>query len=228
MTDRIKSNLEAIKARIKNAADRSGRTEDQITLVGVTKYVGVDETTALFNAGCECLGENRPQLLWEKSDAMSALNVNWHMIGNLQRNKVKRTIEVASLIHSVDSHRLLTAIENAAATAGKTINVLLEVNISGDESKHGLRADQLPEAIEFASDLKHVSVRGLMCMAGLTGDADDARRDFAALRNLRDQQLANCPDNVELEELSMGMSGDFEAAIEEGATLVRIGSSLFR
>ena len=160
-------------------------------------------------------------------EALADLPIDWHMIGHLQRNKVKRTIACCNLIHSVDSQRLLKAIDRSGGEAEKVVNVLLEVNVSHESAKHGFREQELAETLELAATLNHVSVNGLMCMAGLEGDLDDARREFASLRELQERLQTNAADNVNLQELSMGMSGDFEVAIEEGATLVRIGSSLF-
>ena len=172
-------------------------------------------------------GESRPQVLWEKSDALADLNVRWHMIGHLQRNKVRRTVESASLIHSVDSQRLLQAIEVAGKESDKRVSVLLEVNVSGESAKHGLHPNELASAIQFAGGLQHVSVEGLMCMAGLSGSPEDAQREFGILKQLQEKHRVGSPGNVDLKELSMGMSGDFEIAIKAGATMVRIGSLLF-
>ena len=149
------------------------------------------------------------------------------MIGHLQRNKVKRTVAIADLIHSTDSQRLLKSIDDAARDTAKVMNVLLEVNVSDESAKHGFSLNEIDGAIEFAAGLKHVAVRGLMCMAGLAGDVDDARREFGLLRELAEARQSGLPANVTMDELSMGMSGDFEIAIENGATMVRVGSLLF-
>ena len=227
MLQQLKTNCESVQSRISDAAAKSSRDASAITLVGVTKYVDVETTRCLFEAGCAVLGENRPQVLWDKSSALSELPINWHMIGHLQRNKVKRTVACSELIHSVDSERLLTAINDAAAAQEQTCQVLLEFNVSGESAKHGFSQQDMPRVLEFVSGLGHVQVQGLMCMAGLVGDADDARREFAMLRAIKEEFESDVPANVELKELSMGMSGDFDIAIEEGATLVRVGSLLF-
>jgi len=224
---RLNSNFESVQQRVADAAIKSGRTADDVTLIGVTKYVDVETTRALFEAGCVNLGESRPQVLWEKSEKLDGLPICWHMIGHLQRNKMKRTINRCSLIHSGDSHRLMTGINKEAESRESPARVLLEVNVSGEESKYGYSESDLPDVLDLLSDLPNVKVDGLMCMAGLAGNDDDARREFAKLRSIRDKYANNCPDNVELKELSMGMSGDFEIAIEEGATMVRVGSLLF-
>jgi pyridoxal phosphate enzyme (YggS family) len=227
MIEQLKSNLSSVRQRIGDAAQVAGRSAEDIRLVGVTKYVDAETTRALFEAGCTDLGESRPQSLWEKSDALADLQIRWHMIGHLQRNKVKRTIEKSVLIHSVDSQRLLNAIDVAGNEHDKRVNVLLEVNVSGEAAKHGFQPDQLAGAIESVASLEFVSVQGLMCMAGLAGDLGDAQREFELLRQLQEQHHSDTPDNVDLKELSMGMSGDFEIAIKAGATMVRIGSLLF-
>lgn len=226
MEKRLAQNVADIRECIARAAERSGRTPDRITLVAVTKYVSADMTRLLVAAGCYELGESRPQQLWEKADLLSDLPIRWHMIGHLQRNKVSRTLARTVLIHSVDSRRLLEAIDDDADDTGP-VHVLLEVNISGEKTKYGFMPDQIEPLLAELPNYSNVSVRGLMCMAGLEGGPDEARRDFAALRQLRDRLLPACPPGATLDELSMGMSGDFEAAIEEGATIVRVGSALF-
>jgi pyridoxal phosphate enzyme (YggS family) len=229
MIETLQANLKEINQRIAAAAARSGRAADQITLVAVTKYVDAPTTGMMFDAGCHTLGESRPQQLWDKASELQDKPIAWHLIGHLQRNKVKRTLPLVDLIHSVDSERLLRAIDKASADAGLKTSVLLEVNISGDSAKHGLSAVQVTELLQSAGDFNHVQINGLMGMAGLHGDQDDARSQFASLRAIRelaDQQ--SLPDNVSLTELSMGMSNDFELAIEEGATIVRVGSALFK
>ena len=224
MLERIEQNLADVKGRINDAAEAVGRDPSSITLIAVTKYVDADMTRMMFEAGCSCLGESRPQVLWDKASALDGVGIQWHMIGHLQRNKVKRTIGVTSLIHSVDSLRLLNAIDEAAENP---VRVLLEINVSGEQAKHGFEASELAGVLEHASQKENVIVDGLMCMAGLMGDQDDARREFEMLRTIRDDHREYAAPNINLTELSMGMSGDFELAIAEGATLVRVGSSLF-
>ncbi len=228
MIERLQANLNEVKQRIASAAAQSGRSADQITLVAVTKYVDAAMTGLMFDAGCPTLGESRPQQLWDKAEALQDKPIAWHLIGHLQRNKVKRTVPLVELIHSVDSQRLLKAIDQASAEADKVTRVLLEVNISGETAKHGFTADQLVATLHSANQYSHVRIDGLMGMAGLQGDLEDARFQFARLRELS-QTLSqeSLPDNVSLTELSMGMSNDFEVAIEEGATIVRVGSALF-
>ena len=223
----IADNLARVRERIATVATAAGRLPGDVRLVAVTKYVGPHEAAALIAAGCDELGESRPQELWAKAAAPELASARWHLVGHLQRNKVKRTLPLVDLIHSVDSERLLAAIDEAAAARGRTIDVLLEINCSGEEAKHGFAPSVVEGVLFLLGNLLHVRVRGLMTMAGRTGGLDAARRDFAALRELRDTIQPQCPDGVLLNELSMGMSGDFEEAIRAGATIVRVGSALF-
>ncbi len=226
--ERIRANVAEVRQRIQVAASKSDRDPETIHLIAVTKYVDALMTKAVVEAGCADVGENRPQVLWEKSQELTGLDVNWHMIGHLQRNKVKRTVERAGLIHSVDSLRLADAINEAGSAKDRIVRVLLEVNVSGDQAKHGFAPDELTPALEHVAKLQNVAVEGLMCMAGLDGDKDQARREFELLRELLEANRRETAENIRLNELSMGMSGDFETAIEEGATMVRVGSLLFR
>lgn len=225
--ERIAENLAEVRGRIAAAAARSGRPADAVRLVAVTKYVDLEQIRAVASAGCHELGESRPQQLWERATALGEAAVRWHMIGHLQRNKVRRTLPLVELVHSVDSLALLEAIDRIAGELALRTNVLLEVNVSGEGSKDGLEPDGVESLLVEAARLAHVQVRGLMCMAALEGGQDAARRDFAALRELRDRLCTRLPEGVCLGELSMGMSGDYEVAIEEGATTVRVGSALF-
>jgi pyridoxal phosphate enzyme (YggS family) len=224
---RVAVNLESVRGRIAAAAARSGRTADAISLVVATKYVTTDLAAAVITAGCRDLGGSRPQELWAKAAALPDPAIRWHLIGHLQRNKIRRTLPVVSLIHSIDSQRLLAAINEEAKLAGRIVPVLLEVNVSGDAAKTGLAPEELEPLVAEASALEYVEVRGLMGMAGLEGDDAAVRQDFIQLRTLRDRLARNLPPQFTLDELSMGMSGDFEIAIEEGATIVRLGSLLF-
>ena len=224
--ERVVANLQRVRDRIAESAAASGRPASAITLVAVTKYVDVDLMRPLIDAGCVELGESRPQQLWTKAERLDGA-VRWHLVGHLQRNKVDRTAPLTHLIHSIDSQRLLRALNTWAERAGKKSAILLEVNISGDEAKHGWAPQEMRAAVESLVDLPHVEVRGLMAMASMTGGRDSAQRDFAALRELRDHLLPNCPAGTSLSQLSMGMSADFDLAIREGATIVRVGSTLF-
>jgi pyridoxal phosphate enzyme (YggS family) len=227
-SERIADNLRSVRGRMADAARRSGRSPDEVRLIGVTKYVGPDEALALFTAGCRELGESRPQELWQKAAALEGAGVIWHLVGHLQRNKVARTLGTVSLIHSGDSVRLLEALDVEAARAGlDSVPVLLEVNVSGDAAKHGFKPNELVPLADVLARLARIEIKGMMAMAGLEANLDDAHRDFAALRQCRDELCNALEGRWTLDELSMGMSGDYEAAIEEGATMVRVGSALF-
>jgi len=227
MEAQFRTNLANVQNRIAESAVRSGRTAEDVLLVAVTKYVDADVTRKLVSAGATCLGENRPQVLEEKAAALAGLDIQWHMIGNLQRNKIRRTLPHASLIHALDRDSLVNAVAKEAVAQEMVVRCLLEVNVSGEESKHGYSPAEVPAAIERIAELPSIKLEGLMCMASLAGNDDDARREFAALRELRDSHADVKTDNIDLRELSMGMSGDFEIAIEEGASIVRVGSALF-
>ena len=209
------------------AARRSGRKPDAVRLIAVTKYVGVPEIEALLEAGCFDIGENRPQVLWDKAHELAGRPVRWHMIGHLQRNKARRTLPLVALIHSGDSMRLMETLDRLACEAGRTTQVLLEVNISGDATKHGFAPDEIEPLLPRLGQLRGLRIQGLMAMSRWGGTQDEARADFANLRKLRDRLARSCPPTISLDELSMGMSGDFEVAIEEGATMVRIGMALY-
>jgi pyridoxal phosphate enzyme (YggS family) len=231
----IVDNLQRVRERIAAAAEQAGRRADEITLVGVTKYVGPRQAAELAAAGCIDLGESRPQELWSKFETLQRAGgfipqVHWHLIGHLQRNKVARTLPLVTFIHSVDSERLLAAINEAcpgASGAELQVNVLLEVNTSGESAKHGLAPETIEPLLAAAPQYPNISIRGLMTMAALDRGPEVAARNFASLRELRDRLKPNTPACVQLNELSMGMSGDFEVAIREGATIVRIGSLLW-
>jgi PLP dependent protein len=234
----IADNLHRVRERIAKAAEAAGRQTEDITLVGVTKYVGPREAAELVAAGCRDLGESRPQELWAKAGEPAATTgkIRWHLVGHLQRNKIRRTLPLVSMIHSIDSERLLRAINEELAEAADSaklgsrqpLGVLLEVNTSGEPAKHGLAPDEVEPLLAIAPQYPHVAIRGLMTMAALEGGPAVAVRNFASLRELRDRLQSGVPEGVQLEELSMGMSGDFELAIREGATIVRIGSLMWQ
>lgn len=223
----LTDNLSRVRERIAAAAESSGRSPREITLVAVTKYVDADVSAALFHAGCPILAESRPQQLWEKAELPDCAGVRWHLVGHLQRNKVARTLTLVEMIHSVDSLRLLREIDKQAHQLDRRARVLLEVNCSGDQAKHGFSPDELKQVVEQLAEFSRVEVSGLMTMAALGGGPEIAGKNFALLRQLRQQVQTCCPPTVKLNELSMGMSQDFEVAIREGATMVRIGSILF-
>ena len=229
LRDRCLANLAAVHDRIADACRRAGRSADDVRLIAVTKYVDTTLTRLVAECGCLDLAESRPQQLWEKAAAITDLDppIRWHLVGHLQRNKVRRTLPVVSLLHTLDSERLLSSLEAEAAITGQPCNVLVEVNLSPDAARSGAAPADVPELVAAAVRSPHVRLRGLMGMARHPDSpAADARRDFAQLRELRDRLEADVPA-TSLRELSMGMSGDFEAAVLEGSTMLRIGSALF-
>ena len=223
----LRANLAQVRERIAAAALRSGRAPESVTLIAVTKYVEVEFARLLIDAGQTHLAESRPQELWRKAEALQGQPVSWHLIGHLQRNKVKRTLPLVKCIHSVDSLALLKEIDKHAGSPERPAEVLLEVNMSGEPSKTGMQPADLEPLLAKIASLQRVQVRGLMTMAGLEGGLERARKEFAALHEQSERLKPLCPPNAVLQELSMGMSGDYEVAIEEGATMVRVGSALF-
>ena len=228
--DRISANLANVRARMSQACERAGRPVDSVRLVAVTKYAQPGWVRDLISAGQTVLGESRPQQLSVRAEEFKAegtATVEWHMIGHLQRNKVDLVLPVAALTHSVDSTRLARKISAVAVSQEQTASVLMEVNVSGEESKDGFTPDELRASWDELCQLPGLGIRGLMTMAPRVDDALQARPYFARLRELRDELADRSPESAALTELSMGMSGDYEVAIEEGATYVRVGSSLF-
>jgi pyridoxal phosphate enzyme (YggS family) len=220
----VASRYEAVRRQVADAADIVGRDPSEITIVGVTKTVGVEEVRAALLAGISDFGENRVQEFLGKYGLFP--DANWHFIGTLQTNKVKDVVGRAALIHSVDSLRLLEEIGHRSEQADVVQRVLLQVNVSGEESKHGFECCDVREALVEASHMSHVEVRGLMTMAPF-GRPEDARWVFRELRELRDSLREMPLNSVELTELSMGMSNDFRVAVEEGSTIVRVGRAIF-
>lgn len=215
--------LAAVEDRLETACRRAGRARRDVTLVAVTKTVSAEAAVMLPQMGVYELGESRPQELWHKAAIVK--NARWHFVGHLQRNKIERTLPIIQRIHSVDSLRLVDALEEACRQASRTLPALLEVNASREASKHGFAPDHVPGLAARLAELKHVRIEGLMTMAAYEEDPERTRPTFAALRNLRDRLAAEM--GRPLPQLSMGMSNDFEIAIEEGATLVRLGTVLF-
>jgi pyridoxal phosphate enzyme (YggS family) len=222
----LSERLAAVEERLRAACGRSGRERAAVRLVAVTKSAPVEAAALLPELGVIDVGESRPQELWRKAAALPA-TVRWHLIGHLQRNKIERTAPLVHLIHSVDSLRLLAALEEEAARRQQPLSVLLEVNASGEPNKHGFAPEEVPGLADDLRGLAHVHVRGLMTMAALEDDPERARPTFVALRQLRDRLRGELDAAQPLDQLSMGMTNDFEVAVEEGATLVRIGSALF-
>lgn len=223
----IENNLENIRARISAACERSGRDPSDVTLIAVTKTRTVDEINEAVSLGLTELGENRVQELLEKYDKVCG-DVHWHLIGHLQRNKVKYIADKVCMIHSVDTVPLAAEIDRQCAKHGRVMNILAEVNISGEESKSGMTAAEVYDFMDQVSAMPHVKVCGLMTMAPKFAQNDEIRRIFAQLSQLAVDISAKKYDNISMDKLSMGMSSDFETAIEEGSHMVRIGTALFK
>jgi len=216
--EQIAENIARIRARIAAASDRSGRDPADVTLIAVSKTHPPEAIAVAYAAGIRDFGENRVQEAAEKIPAARALGVDatWHLIGNLQRNKVAAALPLFDVIHSIDSLRLARAI-NERSTAGA--HVLLEVNVSGEASKHGVSPEDAPDLVERIGHMRHLALIGLMTVAPVAADPEDVPAVFRRLRELRDA--------LGVRELSMGMTDDFEVAIEEGATFVRVGRAIF-
>ncbi len=220
----VAARYEAVRRCVADAADVAGRDPSDVTIVAVTKTVGVEDIRAALHVGMADLGENRVQEFIGKYGLFP--DVRWHFIGTLQTNKVKDVVGRAHLIHSVDSCRLIDEISRRAEAAGVVQRILLQVNVSGEAAKHGFAPDEVREALVEASHAPGVFVCGLMTMAPF-GRAEDARWVFRDLKELRDSLREMPLNGVELDELSMGMSNDYRVAVEEGATLVRVGRAIF-
>ena len=215
--------IASVRGRIAAACARAGRDPSGVTLVGVTKTVSPAVAAVAAELGLRDLGESRPQELWRKADAVTG--VNWHLIGHLQRNKLDRTAPLVSLVHSVDSERVLDAFDAFGRKRGGPVPVLLEVNCSREAAKGGFSPAELPALGDRLVSLAGVRVDGLMTMAAHADDPQATRPTFAELRRLRDELRTRT--GLPLPHLSMGMSNDFEVAVEEGATAVRLGTVLF-
>ncbi|HJZ60091.1 MAG TPA: YggS family pyridoxal phosphate-dependent enzyme [Gemmataceae bacterium] len=219
----LSDRLASVRGRIAGACRRTGREPSAVTLVAVTKTVSSRVAAVAAEVGMHDLGENRPQELWKKAAEVPA--ARWHLIGHLQRNKIDRTVPLVTLIHSVDSERLLDALDAFGRKRGAPVPVLLEVNCSREAAKGGFSPEEVPGLSDRLVSLAGVSVRGLMTMAAYFEDPQKARPAFAELREL--QHRLRTATGLPLPDLSMGMSNDFEVAVEEGATLVRIGTTIF-
>ena len=222
----IKDNIKQVEERIQAACDRSGRKREDVTLIAVSKTKPVSAIYEVMETGIIDYGENKVQELTDKIETISE-PLNWHMIGHLQRNKVKYIVDKVKLIHSVDSLRLAEQINQEAMKKNVDVDILIEVNIADETSKFGLNTEEVIDLIKKVSTLQNVHIKGLMTVAPFTDNPEENRPYF---RNLK--QLAvdiNCKniDNVTMSVLSMGMTGDYEIAIEEGATMVRVGTGVF-
>lgn len=220
----VADNIARVREKIGESALRAGRSPEEVRLVAVSKTVDVAMIREAIAAGVDCCGENYVQEAREKVGEIGEA-VEWHMVGRLQTNKAKQAVGLFSMVHSLDSLDLAKALGRHALAAGRTLEVLLQVNIAGDAAKAGIRAEEVEHLVEEVSLVQGIRVRGLMTMPPFFSDPERVRSMFRTLRRLREGLVSSSGRN--LEELSMGMSGDFETAVEEGATLVRIGTAIF-
>jgi len=226
----IADNVGRIRDRLASTAARAGRNPDEITLMGVRKTFPAESIREAYQAGIRVFGENRVQEFGGKAETLRDLDdARWHMIGHLQSNKASKATELFHAIDSVDSLRLAERLHDAAKAANKQLDVLIEVNVGGEEAKSGIAPDspELERILEAASSLDRLRIRGLMTIPPFTEDPQGARPYFRKLRELRDAIRARSLLAVDMDVLSMGMSHDFEVAIEEGSTCVRVGTAIF-
>ncbi|SNR86319.1 YggS family pyridoxal phosphate-dependent enzyme [Desulfurobacterium atlanticum] len=221
----IKENIEAIKERISNAARRAGRDPEEITLLAASKTRAPQEIREAFNCGIKVFGENRVQEAREKIPALSDLPIEWHMIGHLQTNKVKYAVKMFTLIHSVDSENLIEELEKRAKKEEKIQEVLIEVKLSPEETKHGCKEDEVPFLVEKILEKENLKLLGFMTIPPYVENREEVRPYFAKLREIKEAMERKF--GRRFPHLSMGMTHDFEVAIEEGATIVRIGTAIF-
>ncbi len=227
MENKLHNNIESIRSRMQEAAAKANRNVSDILLCAACKTQTVELVRASAQYSIDLFGENHAQELIEKYDNNAYLAKPAHFIGHLQSNKVKYVVGRAEIIQSVDSIKLLKIIEKEALKKNTLQKVLIEINIGDEESKSGIEEDMLPEIIDYASTLNAVSIRGLMCIPPICESETEARRYFADLRELFEKNKSNKYDNIAMEVLSMGMSSDYEAAILEGSTMIRVGTAIY-
>ena len=222
----LKENLDHVEEEIRKACERSGRSREEVTLIAVSKTKPVSMLEEAYGLGVREFGENKVQELVEKYDALPE-DIEWHMIGHLQRNKIKYIIGKAALIHSVDSLRLAEAIDKEAAKQNTAARILIEVNVAREESKFGLMPEAVPEFVDKVSEFAHLKVEGLMTIAPFVENPEENRPIFAYLRKLSVDIAKKNAHNTNMSVLSMGMTNDYQVAVEEGATMVRVGTGIF-
>lgn len=222
----LKENLLTVENKVAEACKRAGRDRSEVTLIAVSKTKPVEMLQEIYAEGVRDFGENKVQEMCEKMDQMPA-DIKWHMIGHLQRNKVKYIVGRTELIHSVDTYRLAEEINIHAKKKNITVPILVEVNIANEESKFGISAEETILLVEDIAKLENVRIKGLMTIAPYVVDAEENRLYFRKIKQLSVDITNKNIDNVSMEILSMGMTGDYEVAIEEGATMVRVGTGIF-
>lgn len=222
----LKDNYDSVVGNIEAVCQNSGRDTNDVTLIAVSKTKPVSMLQEIYDHGCRNFGENKVQELAEKYDVMPK-DIKWHMIGHLQRNKVKYIVDKVCLIHSVDSLRLAEEISKEALKKNVDVNILIEVNVAMEESKYGIAPSKAPALIAEIARLPHIHIKGLMTIAPYVENPEENRQYFAQLKQLSVDISAKNIDNVTMDILSMGMTGDYEVAVSEGATLVRVGTGIF-
>ena len=222
----LADNLNIVKSKIEEAAKRSGRDLSEITLIAVSKTKPVEMISDVYECGIREFGENKVQEITAKSAVLPS-DINWHMIGHLQRNKVKQVINKTVLIHSVDSIRLAEAISKEAVAQNITVSILLEVNVAGEDTKYGFTLEETPHILTEIAAMPGLFICGLMTSAPFVDDPEENRQYFKQLKDLCVDLKAKNIDNTSMDFLSMGMTNDYEVAIEEGATHVRVGTAIF-
>ena len=222
----VVENLAEVEKHVQEACDRVGRSRDEVTLIAVSKTKPVSMIEELLPGGTRDFGENKVQELCEKYEVLPR-DIRWHLIGHLQRNKVKYIVDKAYLVHSVDSLRLAEQIDQEAEKLGITAKILLEVNVAKEESKFGMMPEEVPEMVEQISLLPHLQIEGLMTSAPFVDDPEKNRPVFQKLYQLSVDIKKKNIDNVNMSVLSMGMTGDYQVAVEEGATMIRVGTGIF-
>ena len=225
--DEIATSLSAVRQRLARALERAGRLPSSARLVAISKTRPAEDVRAAFDAGQVDFGENRVQEALEKIAATSDIPIAWHLVGHLQSNKARRAAASFACIHSIDSAEVLTRVDAAAAEAGRRTELLVQVDLAGEATKHGAPAERWLSVFEAAADCRAARVTGLMLLPPFTPDPEDARPYFRRLRALREELAGRGVPPEMLRELSMGMSHDFEVAVEEGATIIRVGTAIF-
>ena len=222
----LSEQLKTVESNIQLSCDRSGRQREDITLIAVSKTKPVETLQKAYDLGVRIFGENKVQELVEKFEVLPK-DIEWHMIGHLQRNKVKYIIDKVSCIHSVDSIRLAETIEKEAAKHDRIVNILIEVNVAEEDSKFGLKTEEVENLIHEIAKFPHIRIQGLMTIAPFVADPEENRPIFQCLRKLSVDIRNKNIDNVSMNVLSMGMTNDYQVAVEEGATMVRVGTAIF-
>lgn len=222
----LQDNLKSVEEKVCAACARSGRKREEVTLIAVSKTKPAEMVQTLYNEGVRDFGENKVQEILAKTPILPD-DIRWHMIGHLQRNKVRQVVDKTCLIHSVDSLRLAEEIEHEAAKHNLVVPILLEVNVAGEESKFGMTKEEALDLVVLLSQFRHIAVKGLMTIAPNVENSEENRPIFRDLKQLSVDIINKNIDNISMDVLSMGMTNDYEVAIEEGATIVRVGTGIF-